>query len=179
MDHLKVDDRFKSWMRWKLTDREYAEKVMKALVELEDCTLLKVHPHAALPIQSSEDPEAMIGLIKGHDNEKDKDFLLAIFGDWDGFKDLSEIYIGALWGMYDPVSDRDFELLPDIYEAAFIHDDSEHPMHRVRWTMTSPDGDIEKLENSFDNTKINIVNIGVDSEILRIITGRKKDENGG
>lgn len=29
---LNVDDRFKSWMRYRLRDRDYAERVMRAVL---------------------------------------------------------------------------------------------------------------------------------------------------
>ena len=59
---LKVDDCFKAWMRRRLTDKDYADRVMHALVDSKDCTLVKVHPHAALPVNQPDDPEVMIGL---------------------------------------------------------------------------------------------------------------------
>ena len=38
---LKVDDRFKSWMRKRLQDRDYAERVMQAVTELEDAAAVR------------------------------------------------------------------------------------------------------------------------------------------
>ena len=35
---LVVNDEFKSWMRKKLSDRDYAERIMKVLVDNRDCT---------------------------------------------------------------------------------------------------------------------------------------------
>ena len=171
---LKIDDRFKDWMRQRLKDRSYAERVMRALVENDNCTLLKVHPHAALPEKDSFDPEVMIGLIKGHDDEKDKDFLLAIFGDWDEFKDLSNAYIGVLWGMYDPQSDEDFENLPDIYEAAFIKRDIDKPLLHVRYSIKEErDGKVISDGEYYDGVKINLINTNVDSDLISLITGKK------
>ena len=171
---LTVDDRFKSWMRRKLSDREYAEKVMRVLVDCRDCTLLKVHPHAALPVHRDDDPEVMIGLIKGQDNEKDEEFLLAIFGDWEGFKDLAQSYFADLWGMYDPVSELDFKNLPQIYEVAFVHSDSNEPLIKKRWTVTEETDGVVTSEHEYNDIKINLVNTSIDSEVVRIITGRDK-----
>lgn len=72
---LQIDDRFKNCMRNRLKDREYAERVMKAVTEMEDATLTDIWTHAALPggCENNCDPEAMIGMIKGHDQQKDRD----------------------------------------------------------------------------------------------------------
>ena len=173
---LKVDDRFKAWMRRRLSDRDYADRVMHALVDCEDCTLLKVHPHAALPVNFSDDPEVMIGLIKGHDNTKDDDFLLAIFGNWEDFKDLSDSYMGHLWHIYDPVELKDFENLPHIYQAAFVQSDGEEPIIKRRWTLTTESDGVITSQKEYEDLKVNLINTSVDSELIRIITGREDEE---
>ena len=170
---LKVDDRFKAWMRGRLSDRDYADRVMHALVDSKDCTLVKVHPHAALPVSQPDDPEVMIGLIKGHDNVKNDDVLLAIFGDWDEFKDMAQSYMGRLWEIYNPVTRRDFESLPHIYEAAFVQSESEEPLIKRRWTLTSEKDGVVVSEEEYEDLKINLINTSIDSELIQIITGQK------
>ena len=173
---LKVDDRFKSWMRCRMKDRDYADRIIHELVDYEDCTLLKVHPHAALPIKIDDDPEAMIGLIKGHDNGKDEDFLLAIFGDWEDFKDLSKSYIGQMWEMYHPVSRRDFENLPHIYEVAFVESDSDEAIITKRWNLTVENDGAIISRSEYEDLKINLINTRMDSDIIRIITGGERKD---
>ena len=169
---LKVDDRFKSWMRRRLSDMDYAERVMHAVVDEKDCSLIKVHAHAALPVKIPYDPEALIGLLKGHDNENDEDFIVAIFGKWDDFKDLSQSYIGDFWEMYNPVNVRDFERLLHIYEIAFVESDSEEEIIRRRWTLTFKSDGVVTSENEYEDLKINLINTRLDSDVLRLITGR-------
>ena len=172
---LKVDDRFKAWMRNRLKDREYAERVMKAVTEMEDAALLDTWAHAALPDGSETncDPEAMIGMIKGYDRQKDRYFIAAIFGKWEDFKDLSVPYTGMIWGLYHPVTEYDFSLLPDLYEIAFqdIDEDPDHAINRIRWRYK--DG-VEATEFGFDRFKINVINTKLDSDVIRVITGADK-----
>ena len=145
---LKIDDWFKSWMRRRLSDKDYAERVMRALVDCEDCSL-----------------------IKGHDNVKDVDFLLAIFGNWDEFKDLSQSYVGNLWEMYRPASPEDFENLPQIYEIAFVESDSEEAIIKRRCTLTVTADDGSTTKSEYEDLKLNLINTRLDSEIIRLITG--------
>ena len=169
---LQVDDRFKSWMRCRLRDREYAERVMRAITELEDATLTDTWLHAALPSESEtdNDPEAMIGMIKGHDRQKGKEFIAAIFGKWEDFKDLSLPYFGMIWSMYHPATDYDFSVLPDLYEIAFqdMDQNPDHAIDHIRWRDS--DG-IEATYFGFGRSKINLINTSLDSDVIRVITG--------
>ncbi|MBQ8940682.1 MAG: hypothetical protein IJ062_02520 [Firmicutes bacterium] len=169
---LNVDDRFKSWMRYRLNDREYAERIMRILTELEDCNLVDVYPHAALPVQPKDDPELMIGLIKGHDNKNDFDFLVAIFGKWEDFEDMAHTYFYNLWRMYNPISYRDFENLPLIYEIAFTDSDMDEAIIKKRWNVRiERDGQLESIKE-FDGIKINLVNTRIESDVLSIVMGK-------
>lgn len=168
---LVVNDEFKSWMRKKLSDRDYAERVMKVLVDNSDCTLLKVHPHAALPVKMVEDPEVMIGLIKGYDNVKDKEFLLAVFGRWEDFRSVSNAYIGALWGMYKPLSNEDFENLPQIYMVAFTKNESDQPLIKLRNRFQMEVNGVVTEDREYEEVKVNLVNTNVDSKLIKIIRG--------
>ena len=169
---LKVDDRFKSWMRKRLQDREYAERVMRAVTELRDVTLTDTWRHAALPPdnEAEHDPEAMIGMIMGHDRQKDKDFIAAIFGKWEDFQDLCMPYAEMIWRLYHPVTNADFSALPDLYEIAFqdADEDPNHAINRIRWR--NKDG-VEATEFGFDRFKINVINTKLDSHVIRVITG--------
>ena len=168
---LVVNDEFKSWMRKKLSDHDYAERVMKVLVDNSDCTLLKVHPHAALPVKMVDDPEVMIGLIKGYDNVKDKEFLLAIFGRWEDFRFVSNEYIGALWGMYKPLSNEDFENLPQIYMVAFTKNESDQPLIKLRNRFQMEVNGVVTEDREYEEVKVNLVNTNVDSKLIKIIRG--------
>ena len=168
---LVVNDEFKSWMRKKLSDQDYAERVMKVLVDNSDCTLLKVHPHAALPVKMVDDPEVMIGLIKGYDNVKDKEFLLAVFGRWEDFRSVSNAYIGMLWGMYKPLSNEDFENLPQIYMVAFTKNESDQPLIKLRNRFQMEVNGVVTEEREYEEVKVNLVNTNVDSNLIEIIRG--------
>ena len=168
---LVVNDEFKSWMRKKLSDQDYAERVMKVLVDNSDCTLLKVHPHAALPVKMVDDPEVMIGLIKGYDNVKDKEFLLAIFGRWEDFRSVSNAYIGMLWGMYKPLTNEDFENLPQIYMVAFTKNESDQPLIKLRNRFQMEVNGVVTEEREYEEVKVNLVNTNVDSNLIEIIRG--------
>ena len=94
MGKIKIDDSFKSRLRQRIKDNGFAEMLMRKLTETEDSTLTDVWAHAALPGRGDRlDPEAMIGLLKGHDNKKSTDFLLALFGKWEDFGDLEFDYV--------------------------------------------------------------------------------------
>ena len=168
---LVVNDEFKSWMRKKLSDQDYAERVMKVLVDNSDCTLLKVHPHAALPVKMVDDPEVMIGLIKGYDNVKDKEFLLAVFGRWEDFRSVSNAYIGMLWGMYKPLTNGDFENLPQIYMVAFTKNESDQPLIKLRNRFQMEVNGVVTEEREYEEVKVNLVNTNVDSNLIEIIRG--------
>ena len=177
MEKLKIDDRFKSWMRRRLSDPEYAEKIMHKLTGLTDATMLKVWAHAALPIQKRDDPEAMIGLIKGHDCGNNRDFLLAIFGEWESFRDIAHGYIYHLWDLYSPVNVRDFEYVPQIYEAAFVDSESEDEIIPRRWKVEEEnDGKVTSV-SEFEDFRINLINTKMDSEIIKAIMGKDRGEN--
>lgn len=174
---LQIDDCFKSWMRKRLQDREYAERILKALSEIEDATLIDTWPHAALPDVSGidHDPEAMIGMIKGHDRQKEQDFILAIFGKWEDFKELSLPYSWLIWtALYHPVTEYDFSVLPVLYEIAFqdIDEDPDHEIDRIRWR--NKDG-TEATEFGANRYKINLINTKLDSGVIRVITGADKE----
>ena len=168
---LVVNDNFKTWMRKKLSDQDYAERIMKELVDNSDCPLLKVHPHAALPVKMAEDPEVMIGLIKGYDNVKDKEFLLAIFGRWEDFRSVSNAYIGMLWGMYKPLTNEDFENLPQIYMVAFTKNESDQPLIKLRNRFQMEVNGVVTEEREYEEVKVNLVNTNVDSKLIKIIKG--------
>ena len=168
---LVVNDEFKSWLRKKLSDHDYAERVMKVLVDNSDCTLLKVHPHAALPVKMVDDPEVMIGLIKGYDNVKDKEFLLAVFGRWEDFRSVSNAYIGMLWGMYKPLTNEDFENLPQIYMVAFTKNESDQPLIKLRNRFQMEVNGVVTEGREYEEVKVNLVNTNVDSNLIEIIRG--------
>lgn len=169
---LKVDDRFKKWMRRRLQDTDYAERVLKAVVESDNCELMKVWPHAALPGKIDGDPEAMIGMMKGIDHRDGKEFIVGIFGKWEDFSDLMIEYVGCFWNMYNPITTRDFEKLPCIYEIAFESKESEEPILRLRWNVESKDRNGSLLETTeYDGMKVNLINTNLDSDVIRIITG--------
>lgn len=172
IDMLEITDRFKAWMRGRLADHSYAECIFQALIDEEDATLLEVWPHAALPMKSTlDDPEAMIGMLKGYDNAKGVDIIVAIFGQWEDFKDLSRSYFSIIWGMQDPMGYRDFESLPNIYEVAFAELGEEtEPIQKRRWTVeVNKDGEVSSIP--YDENKLNLINTSVDSGIIKIICG--------
>ena len=176
MDKLIINDRFKAWMRDRLSDRAYAERIFHALIDEEDATLLSVWPHAALPKKSAlGDPEAMIGMLTGYDNAKGVDIVVAIFGKWEDFEELSRQYFGVIWGMQNPTSYSDFEYLPNIYEVAFAELGEEtEPIQKRRWIIEMKNSDGEVSTKPYDENKLNIVNTSMeDSDIMRLICGEE------
>ena len=175
MDKLIINDRFKAWMRDRLYDRAYADRIFHALIDEEDATLLSVWPHAALPKKSAlGDPEAMIGMLTGYDNAKGEDIVVAIFGKWEDFEELSRQYFGVIWGMQNPVRRTDFESLPIVYEVAFADlGEDAGEIQKRRWTieMKFDDGRVET--KPYDENKLNIVNTSVESDIVRLICGEE------
>ena len=169
---LKIDDRFKKWMRRRLQDKDYAERVLKVVMETNECELLNVWPHAALPGNIEGDPETMIGMLKGIDHRDGKEFIVGIFGEWKDFSDLMIEYVGCFWKMYDPITLRDFEKLPCIYEIAFESRESEEPIRQLRWNIESKDKDGCLFDTTeYDGMKVNLINTDLDSDVIRIITG--------
>jgi len=166
---LKVDEAFKSWMRIRLNNKDYAERVMKAVTEIEDATLLDIWPHAALPKESEVkyDPEAMIGMLKGHDNQKDQDFIVAIFGEYEHIEPLLP-YGWYIWSMYHPLTETNEGSLPCLYLIAFRSMEHDVAINQVRWR--NRDGE-EATMFGFDLHKINLINTRLESNVIRVITG--------
>ena len=179
MDKLIINDRFKAWMRDRLSDRSYAERLFHALIDETDATLLDVWPHAALPRKSAlDDPEAMIGMLTGYDSTKGVDIVVAIFGKWEDFEELSQQYFSVIWGMQNPIKYSDFESLPNVYEIAFADLGEEaEAMQKRRWTVTIrnlTDGNDGITETKpYDETKLNIVNTSIESDLVRLICGEE------
>ena len=143
-------------------------------METDDCELLEVRAHAALPGNIEGDPEVMIGMLKGLDHRDGKEFIVGIFGRWDDFFGLMQEYVGCFWRMYDPITPRDFEMLPCIYEIAFENLESEEPIRHLRWNIESKDKDGNITEvTEYDGQRINLINTSTESEVIRIITGAK------
>lgn len=172
---LKVDDRFKGWMRNRLKDRDYAERVLKMVSQKEEAVLVDSWLHAALPegSETKDDPEAMIGMLKGRDGENGKEFIVAFFGKWDDCEDVVFQYVWYIWSMYHPVTDSDFEKLPELIEVAFRDLDREDEMVLLRWMETT---DPKEILPGFEKHKINLINTKIDSEMIRIITGKESKQ---
>ncbi|MBR3023398.1 MAG: hypothetical protein IKN85_06625 [Oscillospiraceae bacterium] len=172
---LKVDDRFKCWLRFRLKDKAYAEKFVKCTTELEDIEIKEIWPHAALPYESEDDPEAMIGMIKAHDNKDDSDFIVGIFGDYEYARIIMYVYSRLFWEPYHPETNADFDNLPMIYKIAFADSDSEEELLHCRWTEKNDSVPVEVLAKMFGE-KINVVNTRNDTDLIRKITGKDKIE---
>lgn len=172
---LKVDDRFKTWLRHRLKDQKYTEEFVRRTAELEDITIHEIWPHAALPYFMEDDPEAMIGMVKGHDNQQDIDFIVGIFGKQEDLGIVADSYIGLFWMPYHPVTRADFDRLPVIYQIAFTESDSEESLIRIRWVCSSEGKIID--EDAFKNHRINLINTKNDTDLIRMITGSHEDED--
>ena len=89
---------------------------------------------------------------------------------------MAREYIYHLWNMYGPEYTGDFEHMPRIYEVAFIDSDSEEEILSLRWNIeSSKDGQVTE-SHEFEDYKIDIINTRIDSEIVRMITGKDKGE---
>ena len=166
-------------MRNRLRNRDYAERVLKLVSEKEDAVLVEAWPHAALPEENktNDDPEAMIGMLKERE-ANGKEFIVALFGKWEDCEDVIFSCIWYIWRMYHPVTDSDFRNLPELIEIAFQDLDSEKEMTHLCWRETTGKGKEEKDTIFFDQHKINIINTKIDSEMIRIITGKETRQEG-
>ena len=172
---LKVDDRFKCWLRFRLRNKVYAEEFVKRTTELEDIEIKEIWPHAALPYESEDDPEAMIGMIKAHDNKDDSDFIVGVFGDYKDACDIMHVYNRLFWETYHPETRGDFDNLPMIYKIAFADSDSEKELLYSRWTEKNDSIPVEVLAKMFGE-KTNIINTRNDSDLIKMITGKYQIE---
>ena len=172
---LKVDDRFKWWMRCRLKDREYAQRVLCAVTEQEDAVLGEAWTHAAMPegCAKGDDPEAMVGYLKGYVPSMSQDILVAIFGRWEDLDDLLITYSWLLWSMYPMATRQDEANLPTLYLISFKDLEQNEEIVHLRWR--DQDG-VEATCFGFDKHKMNIINTRLDSDIIRLITGWKRTE---
>lgn len=170
---LKVDDRFKLWMRNRLKDRSYAERILRAFTEQEDVALEDTWLHAALPegYAIDHDPEAMIGYLKGYIPSTGQDILVAVFGKWEDMEDLVMLYSWLLWSMYPVHTPRDEANLPVLYLVAFKDNEQDEIIAHIRWR--DQDGNEAKCFG-FEKHKINIINTRLDSDLIRLITSGKR-----
>lgn len=173
---LKADDRFKAWMRHRLKDREYAQKVLRAVTELDDAVLGDTWLHAALPEGhvTDRDPEAMIGYLKGYIPSTRQDLLVALFGKWDDIEELIIRYSWLLWHMYPVRTPEDEANLPVLYLITFKDLEQDEEISHVRWR--DQDGN-EAICFGFDKHKINVINTRLDSDLIKLITGWKGAED--
>ena len=161
MDYNKLRQKFEE-------DREFAEAFFKMSTELDDVRIDEVKVGPRLPLEiKAEDPELLIAYVKGHDNKKGRDFECVIYEECEKVGLLQRFYVACLWGQYDPVTNDDFDKLPNIWGVGFVsNEESDTPIFHVR-TMCETEG-MEPLELD-TGEKSNLINTTVDSDIMKLI----------
>ena len=161
MDYNKLRQKFAE-------DREFAETLFKMSTELDDVQIDEVKIGPKLPFEiTAKDPELLIAYVKGHDNKKGRDFECVIYEECEEVGLLQRFYVACLWGRYNPVTDGDFDKLPNIWGVGFVSDGkSDKPIFHVR-SMCEAEG-VEPFEVD-TGEKANLINTRVDSEIMRLV----------
>lgn len=154
-----------------VNDPELAEDFLRLVTELPLCRLDEVFPGPALPFECNDDPEAMIVLMRGYDVGSDKPVEMVLIEKNEKLSILTSLYVACIWGRFNPITDEDFQNLPDLYEVGFYTegDDQEHPLLRMRWEMVPVKGDnMARLEMDTGNY-VNLINTNVDSDVMKLL----------
>ncbi|MBR1866234.1 MAG: hypothetical protein IJ801_06985 [Lachnospiraceae bacterium] len=156
-------------MKNRLKNRDYAERVLRAVTGVEDALFLDT----ILP--EGELPKDVIVILKGHGPKEDKDFLLGIFGEFNPVFEPITPFALSVWSMYQSGN------VPDLYIAAFMDLNTDEPI--VEPVFKGP-GVREKAseDQSVPNItirKINVINTRLDSEVVQMITDNSADNFGG
>ena len=165
---VKITEEFKAANRENLTyENTRAERIMKKLTGGENCTLLEVWPHTYLPERKQKyDPEIMTAMIKGHDNHKDNDFYVLLFGKWEDLGDMFMVYVPLLWEGYK--TDTGSNDLPKLYFVSFEENPGSNEEIR-EWNFTFFDDKGEALKPTNEKMEILIVNTSVDSMLMDLL----------
>ncbi|MBR1740703.1 MAG: hypothetical protein IJ733_02320 [Lachnospiraceae bacterium] len=149
-------------------DREFAESFCKMSIEMDGCRIDEVKTGPRLPFEiEAKDPELLIAYMKGHDNKKDRDFEYVLYEECEEVGLLQRFYVACLWGRYNPVTDEDFDNLPNIWGVGFVSkEESATPIFHVR-PMCEAEG-MEPFEVD-TGEKSNLININVDSDIMKLV----------
>ena len=149
-------------------DREFAEAFFKMSTELDDVRIDEVKAGPRLPFEiKAEDPELLIAYVKGHDNKKGRDFESVIYEECEEVGLLQRFYVACLWSRYAPVTDADFDKLPDIWGVGFVsNEESDTPIFHVRTMCESKGMDSLELDTG---EKTNLINTRADSDIMKLV----------
>ena len=149
-------------------DREFAETFCKMSIGLDDCRIDDVKTGTGLPFEiKAKDPDLMIAYMKGHDNNKGRDFEYILYEECEEAGLLQRFYVAFLWGQYNPVTDEDFDNLPNIWGVTFVsNEESDTPIFHVR-SMCEAEG-MESFEVD-TGEKANLINTNVDSDIMKLV----------
>ena len=161
MDYDKLRQKFAE-------DRGFAENFCKMSMEMDDCRIDEVKIGPRLPFDiKAKDPELLIAYMKGHDHTKGRDFEYVLYEECEEAGLLQRLYVAVLWERYDPVTDEDFDKLPDIWGVTFVSREGiDTPIVHVRYVCNADsDGAFEVDAGE----KANLINTNVDSDIMKLV----------
>ena len=155
-------------------DKDFAEKFFALSTELSDYTIEEISTDPKLKEYHENDPGAIIVMIKGHCSNGHP-FTMVLLRPDENIKALLRAYIGWLWEPYNPITDRDFENLPDLYEITFDDNSTEAPEHpilhiRTRLSYMKNGEQVMDDKDVNDGVFVNLINMNAEkSEILEMI----------
>ena len=119
------------------------------------------------------DPAAVIVRMKGHDG-KGHPFIMVLLERREKMQLMMRAYTAWLWEPYHPITDQDFENLPDLYQISFAEESgaSEQPILHVRSACTVRDssGVTFDVMDENDGVFMNYINLNAgDSAVLELL----------
>ena len=157
-------------------DIEFATRFFSLTTEIRGLELGEVFEGPNLPFADDKDPGILIAYAKGQDSMRGKTVEIALFEEHEYPTIVEGAYLHLLWKRYDPVTDEDFEALPEVYGISFHADvaDTTTPLFHVRMAVN---GGMDDQIVTDTGDYLNLINKGADSEIMRLV--RKASEDGG
>ena len=165
IDYDKLRNRF-------IEDSSFGESFFKMSTELEDVRIDEVKVGSRLPFDIKvKDPELLIAYIKGFDNDKNRDFECVIYEECEKSGLLQRFYVDVLLERYTPVTDEDFDRLPDIWGVTFTsEEEGDIPIFHVRSMCNAGSDDAFEVDTG---DKANLINTNADSDIMRLVKQAK------
>lgn len=157
------------------SDREFATRFFSLVTEIEDLELNTVSEGPNLPFEHDEDPGLLIAYAKGHDNTKGKDVEIVFFEEHEHPTIVEGAYLHLLWEQYDPITDKDFDNLPEVYGISFyaVDSDTTTPLFHVRMVESGGTDDQIVMDTG---DYLNLINKDADSEIMSLVREASEDE---
>ena len=163
----KMRKRFKN-------DKSFAEKFCELATEMTGFVIDDIWTKSTLPHKTSIDPAAAIVIMRGR-NDTGHPFIMILVEQKEDIKNILRIYTGLLWEQYAPITDKDFDNLPYLYEIVFedkYESINESGILHVRPGLKEQDGSQSMKKDVIidDGVYINLINLNSEnSEIFRLL----------